>query len=316
MRWTYLYRAVDSRGQTIDFLLSAKREAAAAKRSFRKALGQPHNVNPHTKQHQRSSVDRASMAYPGSHKASPASLLGFTVFSGLLLVRIATHSPWRDEAQAWLITVSKSLLGLLSLPGEGHPPLWYLLLYPFTRINPELWVLKVPTILLGISTLLVLWLRSPLNSVDKALISSSFFISFQYAVVGRSYVLGTFILIFFASYFPVWRQRPAIAGCMLGLSALTHVYFGFAAYRPMCLHCEPLAHLLGTAPGSSVVCYSVCGLIHPWHCLRAGLSSTPSSRSAGFSIRPRLVGDVQKRRRRCSAHRLGVYDGLTRFDGI
>src|SRR3954452_287206 len=40
-RWTYLYRAVDSRGQTIDFLLSAKRDAAAAKRFFRKALGQP-----------------------------------------------------------------------------------------------------------------------------------------------------------------------------------------------------------------------------------------------------------------------------------
>ena len=38
-RWTYLYRAVDSRGQTIDFLLSAKRDAAAAKRFFRKALG-------------------------------------------------------------------------------------------------------------------------------------------------------------------------------------------------------------------------------------------------------------------------------------
>ena len=44
-RWTYLYRAVDSRGQTIDFLLSAKRDAAAAKRFFRKALGQPHTVN-------------------------------------------------------------------------------------------------------------------------------------------------------------------------------------------------------------------------------------------------------------------------------
>jgi transposase, IS6 family len=45
-RWTYLYRAVDSRGQTIDFLLSARRDAEAAKRFFRKALAQPHTVNP------------------------------------------------------------------------------------------------------------------------------------------------------------------------------------------------------------------------------------------------------------------------------
>ena len=44
----YLYRAVDSRGQTIDFLLSARRDAEAAKRFFRKALGQPHTVNPRT----------------------------------------------------------------------------------------------------------------------------------------------------------------------------------------------------------------------------------------------------------------------------
>lgn len=41
-RWTYLYRAVDSRGQTIDFLLSGRRDAEAAKRFFRKALAQPH----------------------------------------------------------------------------------------------------------------------------------------------------------------------------------------------------------------------------------------------------------------------------------
>ena len=39
----YLYRAVDSTGQTIDFLLTAKRDAAAAKRFFRKALSSPGN---------------------------------------------------------------------------------------------------------------------------------------------------------------------------------------------------------------------------------------------------------------------------------
>jgi transposase-like protein len=46
--WTYLYRAVDSLGQTIDFPLSGRRGAAAAKRFFRKALTQPHTVNPRT----------------------------------------------------------------------------------------------------------------------------------------------------------------------------------------------------------------------------------------------------------------------------
>ena len=59
-RWAYLYRAVDSRGQTIDFLLSAKRDAAAAKRFFRKALGQPHTVNPRT-----ITVDK-NAAYPAA----------------------------------------------------------------------------------------------------------------------------------------------------------------------------------------------------------------------------------------------------------
>ena len=41
----YLYRAVDSTGQTIDFLLTAKRDAAGAKRFFRKAFQSP--GNPH-----------------------------------------------------------------------------------------------------------------------------------------------------------------------------------------------------------------------------------------------------------------------------
>jgi transposase-like protein len=37
-RWTYLYRAVDKQGRTVDFLLSERRDVAAAKRFFRKAM--------------------------------------------------------------------------------------------------------------------------------------------------------------------------------------------------------------------------------------------------------------------------------------
>jgi transposase-like protein len=45
-RWCYLYRAIDSAGATIDFLLSAFRDADAAKRLFRKALGDRSHPQP------------------------------------------------------------------------------------------------------------------------------------------------------------------------------------------------------------------------------------------------------------------------------
>ena len=45
--WKYLYRAVDKQGKTVDFLLTAKRDMAAAKRFFDKAMqtnGDPEKV--------------------------------------------------------------------------------------------------------------------------------------------------------------------------------------------------------------------------------------------------------------------------------
>jgi transposase-like protein len=44
--WKYLYRAVDSQGNTLDFMLSAKRDARAAERFFRKVLKSTHNQKP------------------------------------------------------------------------------------------------------------------------------------------------------------------------------------------------------------------------------------------------------------------------------
>ena len=44
--WKYLYRAVDSSGNTLDFLLTARREAKAAKRFLRKVLQGEHVATP------------------------------------------------------------------------------------------------------------------------------------------------------------------------------------------------------------------------------------------------------------------------------
>jgi len=45
-KWKYFYRAVDSNGDTIDFMLSAKRNKKAANRFFKKALSSNHNQIP------------------------------------------------------------------------------------------------------------------------------------------------------------------------------------------------------------------------------------------------------------------------------
>jgi transposase, IS6 family len=54
----YLYRAVDSREDTLEFLLSATRDAEAAKRFFSKPLGASPTVTPHV-----ITVDK-NVAYP------------------------------------------------------------------------------------------------------------------------------------------------------------------------------------------------------------------------------------------------------------
>ena len=44
--WKYLYRAVDREGNTLDFMLSARRNKKAAKRFFKKVLKARHNRQP------------------------------------------------------------------------------------------------------------------------------------------------------------------------------------------------------------------------------------------------------------------------------
>jgi transposase-like protein len=56
--WKYLYRAVDSEGNTLDFLLSTKRDGKAAARFFRKVLKAKHTQTPRV-----ITVDK-SAAYP------------------------------------------------------------------------------------------------------------------------------------------------------------------------------------------------------------------------------------------------------------
>ena len=58
-KWVYLYRAVDKCGDTVDFMVSEKRDAVAAKTFFRKAFR--HNRIPHRVNIDKSGANKAAL---------------------------------------------------------------------------------------------------------------------------------------------------------------------------------------------------------------------------------------------------------------
>ncbi|KHJ65682.1 integrase, partial [Pantoea rodasii] len=71
-QWKYLYRAVDSVGQTIDFLLTARRDAAAALRFFRKAIR--HHGEPEVVTIDKSGANTAALATLNADKPAGESI--------------------------------------------------------------------------------------------------------------------------------------------------------------------------------------------------------------------------------------------------
>lgn len=68
-RWTFLYRAVDKAGATIDFLLRAKRDQVAASAFFKKALGQ--HGNPTKITMDKSGANKAALDQINAERNTP-----------------------------------------------------------------------------------------------------------------------------------------------------------------------------------------------------------------------------------------------------
>lgn len=71
-QWKYLYRAVDSDGQTVDFLLTARRDAAAALRFFCKAISQ--HGEPEVVTIDKSSANTAALATLNADKPDEGAI--------------------------------------------------------------------------------------------------------------------------------------------------------------------------------------------------------------------------------------------------
>ena len=109
-QWLYLYRAVDRDGKTVDFRLSLKREVAAAKAFFNKAI-----------KNQRSAPTSITLdGYAASHlavKLRIGAMLGFKVFSNAAITIAGVDLMRR-------IRKGQFNLGKLRIKEASAPAVW------------------------------------------------------------------------------------------------------------------------------------------------------------------------------------------------
>ena len=70
--WKYLYRAVDKQGQTIDFLVTAERDAAATRRFFEKPMR--HNAMPYKVTMDKSGANQATLEQLNKEREVPITI--------------------------------------------------------------------------------------------------------------------------------------------------------------------------------------------------------------------------------------------------
>ncbi|CAB4322574.1 MAG: glycosyltransferase [Actinobacteria bacterium] len=137
---------------------------------------------------------------------------------------VVNHEPWRDELQAWAIVRSAAnpLQVLERLRGEGHPPLWYLILWPLAKISPSIVWLKVASLTVGASSAWLILRNLPVSFGARVLLAFGYFPLFELTAISRSYGL-VLLLVLLTMGFAERRHAPNwVLGLLILLLLGTH----------------------------------------------------------------------------------------------
>jgi hypothetical protein len=164
----------------------------------------------------------------GRYEKKPQfALVATLLFAAALILMHQHHEGWRDELHCW--SVGRNAAGLWDLMVgdrryDGHPFLWYYLLYLASRISRAPVMLHITTIVVATSAA-YLWLRqSGAPRVVRLLLLPSYLFFYEYSVVCRSYILGCLLLFAFCSLYRKGQVRYVALAIVLTLLALTSLY--------------------------------------------------------------------------------------------
>jgi hypothetical protein len=162
----------------------------------------------------------------------------FAAYVILLCAAVSRHEPWMDEAQPWLLVTDFSAAELLGkyLRYEGHPALWYLILFFPAKAGLPFFTVNILSALLAAFAQWLFLRYSPFPLIIKILLPFSFFAFFQYAVVARSYCLIPPVLFLTAIRYKTKIEHPVSYALLLCLLANISVHTFLMAGMFMLLH--------------------------------------------------------------------------------
>ena len=121
------------------------------------------------------------------------------------------YEPFRDVSQAWIITRYLNPLELLrQIKVEGHPFLWYLVLFPLAKLGApfmSIIALSMTAMLLGLYGFLCL---APYGKLEKLAIVFSAAGMYHLPVIARGYALAPLILMLVYLAYPKRYTRPML----------------------------------------------------------------------------------------------------------
>lgn len=151
------------------------------------------------------------------------SFLG--LFAVLLALFTIPHELWADEVQAWLIARdNNSLFSLIhSLHYEGHPVLWYLILYIPAHLLRSSVSMMVLNYLFSVAEAWLILSARKLWLPFRVLLVFSFYLFYCFAEIARSYMLATLLLTAAARCLLGERKHPWLAVLFLVMACNTHI---------------------------------------------------------------------------------------------
>lgn len=169
---------------------------------------------------------RAASGPPWLRKMADLLATPIPYFAALSLAYLFLHEPWSDETRAWvLVRDTHGLPGLFTeLHYEGHPSLWYLLLYPLAKLGLPLRSMGLLHAALATTGVALLWHKGPFSRLERWLIPFGYFIAFEYDAIPRGYVLVSLLLFLLAALDARRTSSPLLYAAVLAVLANVEVH--------------------------------------------------------------------------------------------